>query len=165
MPRNRKAAAPAIATVLAALGVFAACVLAPTHRAAARMDTALPGLAWMTGCWQTGGGETREVWTRGTDDIYFGFNVVERNGALAFFEQLRLEKRAGGWVYVASPRGGTGVPFALTEHEDTAAAFTNPSHDFPQKIAYRRDGDTLTARASLSSGEDAREWHFSPCKE
>ena len=47
-----------------------------------------------------------------------------------------------------------GLP-RLVETGDSHAVFENDAHDFPQRIRYARDGDTLTATISDMSGEQS----------
>ncbi len=58
------------------------------------------------------------------------------------FEFLRVEPRADGVYYVASPSGQKETAFKLadkqTDGPDTIFTFTNAAHDFPQTIVYRR---------------------------
>ena len=37
------------------------------------------------------------------------------------------------------------VAFRLVRHDAASAIFENPAHDYPQRIVYTREGDTLTA--------------------
>ncbi len=48
------------------------------------------------------------------------------------------------------------------EITDSSAVFSNPDHDFPQRIIYLRgaDGDSLWARIEGEIGGSAREAHF-----
>ncbi len=50
--------------------------------------------------------------------------------------------------------------FRLVESGAGRAAFENADHDYPQRIAYVRDGDTLTATISLVDGSKARSWVY-----
>jgi hypothetical protein len=58
------------------------------------------------------------------------------------FEFLRIEPRADGVYYVAMPSGQREAAFRMgertTDGADTIFTFTNPAHDFPQTIVYRR---------------------------
>ncbi len=136
--------------------------------AAAAPASSPPALAadpdWLEGCWTTRSGETREVWARGADTLLFGYNVARKDDAVAFFEQLRLEKRDDGWAYFAYPRGNSPTRF---DEADAGAGWIevrNPAHDYPQRIKYARDGETLRAEISLIDGGDARVWDYKACK-
>ena len=58
------------------------------------------------------------------------------------YEFLRIERRADGVYYVAAPSGQKEDAFKLvsitTDDKDTIFTFSNPQHDFPQTIIYRR---------------------------
>ena len=50
--------------------------------------------------------------------------------------------------------------FRLVAREAASATFENAAHDYPQRITYARDGDTLTATISLLDGSKARRWVY-----
>ena len=58
------------------------------------------------------------------------------------------------------PQGGAPVAFALVRHDTASATFENPAHDYPQRIVYARDGDTLTATISAIDGSKPRSWSY-----
>lgn len=113
---------------------------------------------WLEGCWADPSSGTREVWQSAEPEILFGFNVVTRDGALRFFEQLRIMNSADGWVYAAYPKGVGPTEFFLEEAGDQSAVFLNPDHDYPQRIAYSRLENDLIMMISASDGGDARQW-------
>lgn len=108
----------------------------------------LDDLAWMTGSWSAtseDGTVSEEHWTTPAGRLMVGMHRDVRKDGGAFFEFLRIEETAEGIHYVASPRGGPATAFRLTGSTPHRAVFENPDHDFPQRIVYRRDGDTLCA--------------------
>ncbi|HEY0305271.1 MAG TPA: DUF6265 family protein, partial [Longimicrobiales bacterium] len=64
------------------------------------------------------------------------------------YEFLRLFERAGALVYAAQPSGQKPAEFTSTDITEGQITFTNPQHDFPQRIIYRlgRQHDSLFAR-------------------
>lgn len=66
-------------------------------------------------------------------------------GALREYELVVLRAVAGGAVYEAHPSGQKSAAFPVKEQAESSIVFENPTHDFPQRIGYRRDGDVLTA--------------------
>lgn len=58
-----------------------------------------------------------------------------------FGESLRIEARADGVFYVATPEGEPTTAFRLTRSTADEVVFENPQHDFPTTITYRRSGD------------------------
>ena len=111
-------------------------------------------LAWMTGCWKSPDGKAMEVWVRDSDAAYLGFGVATSEGVVRFYELLRVASNAEGELtYTAYPMGQASTTFTATEIGDQHITFTNPNHDYPQKITYRRKGDDLFAGTSAMDGE------------
>ena len=86
-----------------------------------------------------------------------------RGEALRSWESIRiLRKPDGTLAYVPMPNGGAPVEFALVKQGDRSIEFANPAHDFPQRIRYWREGDTLHAEIALIDGSRAMSWSYSP---
>ncbi len=119
-------------------------------------------LSPLAGCWETKNG-TREVWEQGAPDLWFGYNVVQRNGETVFFEDLRIEKAEETWTLVASPGGAAPTRFMLSHADQSAVAFENPDHDFPQRIRYRWNEGGLLAQAESLDGTDTQSWNYVRC--
>jgi len=121
-------------------------------------------LAFLTGSWaeKTERSETQEVWTAPRSDGMAAANTSLRGGKSGF-EFLRIVKRDDKIIYLASP-GGRQPPteFPMKELKDNRVVFENPTHDFPTRIIYQRDGDNLLARieGSIGGKERAMEWRF-----
>lgn len=144
------------AVVAAAWCFFAAC---------GEPDTpTLVDLAWMAGHWAATVGDVsmEEAWIGPQGGVMLGVHRNVRVGGTAFFEYLRIEDRGGQVVYIASPMGRGATEFTLVLVENRRVVFENPAHDFPQRIIYRREGDTLSARAEgLVDGQSrADEWEW-----
>ena len=93
--------------------------------------------------------------------VMLGASRSGRGEDLREFEFLRLHGGADGGVsYLAQPGGGAPVAFRLVRHDAASAIFENPAHDYPQRITYAREGDTLTATISLIDGSNARRWVY-----
>lgn len=120
-------------------------------------------LAWMAGCWEHEDGGTREVWSGSQDGLYFGYSVTRRDGRVVAFEDLRITPGPSGPVYSASPNGSAATAFTLSSSEGWAATFDNAEHDFPQRIAYRRDGERMEATISLIDGSEAMAFAMRRC--
>jgi len=119
-------------------------------------------LDWLTGCWQSEDGATREVWSPSQDGYYFGYSVVLNDGHAVFFEQMRVDP-APLPVFNAYPRGEGPFAFTATEIAAQSITFANPDHDFPQKIKYWRDGDLLKATISHMDDSSAGQFSFTGC--
>jgi hypothetical protein len=108
----------------------------------------LAGLGWIAGSWQGGmGGRTyEEQWLRPAGGTMIGMSRTLANGKTVAYEFLQIRKEGEDVFYVAQPNGGPKTPFKLVKRSENEAVFENKEHDFPQRILYRRDGDSLVAR-------------------
>ena len=101
--------------------------------------------AWLTGAWHSDGG-AEELWTAAAGRTMLGVGRTVVQGGTMAFEFMRIEERADGLVFVAHPSAGAGVEFRRTACRPDLLRFENPTHDFPQRIEYRRTGaDTMEA--------------------
>ena len=120
-------------------------------------------LGWMAGRWESreGGRWTEESWAAPRAGMMLGYSRSGRGESLGEFEFLRIEAGADGVpVYLAQPGGGPPVGFPLARADRSGATFENPAHDFPQRISYRRDGDTMVATISAMDGSHAMSWTY-----
>jgi len=113
------------------------------------MASSISELSWMMGTWRTeqDGRRSEEYWSRSNDSTLIGLGRTFQDEHQVFIEYLAIEERPDDLVYMASPNGR--VPpteFRLVESGPTKAVFANPNHDFPQRLIYERDGDTMHAR-------------------
>lgn len=120
-------------------------------------------LDWMTGCWQSADGDTREVWSASEDGYYFGYSVVLKDGHAVFFEQMRIDP-APLPIFNAYPDGQGPFPFPASEISERRVEFANPEHDFPQKITYWRNGESLNATISRMDDSGRGAFSYLPCE-
>jgi hypothetical protein len=121
-------------------------------------DQQLAALAWLAGTWRS---DTYTAhYSSPEGGLILSYSKQYENGRLVFFEQERFEVRGGRVVEAPSPKGvPSPVVFTLTtldlaRHE---AVFENPTHDFPTRLSYRREGDRLHIRVE---GPDGRGFGF-----
>lgn len=119
--------------------------------------------AWLAGCWESEDGAVRETWSAPEAGYLFGHGLTLRNGEAVFFEQLRIEPGPPP-VYAANPRGQAPTAFTVVETGPSAFRAENPAHDFPQVIAYAREGEHLVATISRSDGSGARRFAYRLCR-
>ena len=120
-------------------------------------------LAWMAGQWTREAGDrwTEESWTLPRGGVLLGHSRSGRGDSLREFEFLRVQAGADGVpAYIAQPGGRAPVVFPLVRRDGMSATFENPAHDYPQRIAYARDGNTMTATISLIDGSKPMRWTF-----
>ncbi len=114
---------------------------------------------WIEGEWVTtdGDSEFREGWVIGGDATREGISCVGRGGGVKGLGRALVEARSDGLYYVADPDGQQVTTFRLTKSEPGVALFSNPTHDWPQFIEYRRRGERLEASASgMKDGKERR---------
>lgn len=120
-------------------------------------------LAWMSGRWLTGenGRWTEEIWSGPRGGTLMGFSWTGEGAAIDAYEYIRVQPGEDDEIiYLAQPNGGPGVGFYLVRAEGMTATFENPTHDFPQRIHYVRDGDTMVATISRMDGSNAMSWTY-----
>src|SRR4029450_8179304 len=61
------------------------------------------------------------------------------------WEFLIIRQGPRGLDYVAKPSGQPESTFTAARALANEVGFENPHHEFPQRISYKRDGDSLTA--------------------
>ena len=123
-------------------------------------------LGFMVGCWRSADGVNQEVWSAPMGNVMFGYATTMQGGALAFFEQSRIDLRAARAAYTASPDGQR--PVVFTEAPAGVAGsvtFENAEHDFPQRITYRTTKTGLGATISKLDGSRATQYAWTKCKD
>lgn len=105
-------------------------------------------LSWMAGYWLSceGGREVSETWTDPRGGLMAGVTVTVGRSGQGSLEFTRIWPVGERLAFLAQPGGVPATVFPLIEATANRAVFENPDHDFPQRIVYARDGDTLTAR-------------------
>jgi|GEM_PF-127635 len=145
---------------LAAVTMFSATSFAQEAAGGPTVDS----LAWMAGHWsgEAEGRVTEEVWMEPAGGIMPGLNRSFAPRGKASFENLRIVQSRKSIAYIANPGGSGETEFMLKESGEQSVTFENPNHDFPQKIIYRRDGNTLTARIEGTIGGQLQsmEWKW-----
>lgn len=122
----------------------------------------LADLSWMNGYWvnQENGTASEELWSTSKGGMMIGMNRSIYANGRSSFEFLRIVESEGKIIYLASPGGQSPTPFTLTQSTDKNAVFENMENDFPQRIIYSREGNTMTARIEDTSGENGMQWSW-----
>src|SRR3954468_2780120 len=128
------------------MSVLALLVVALFGQTAATRPT-IKDVGWIAGCWELdrNGRHIVEHWLPAEAGTMIGLSRTVAGGKTTEWEFLIIREAAAGLEYVAKPSGqpeGTFKAATATEHDVT---FENPSHDFPKRILYKREGDALTA--------------------
>ena len=145
----------------AAWGLIVVCAVGS---APAMDDVTLQDLAWIAGAWsgKKGNMVTEEHWTAPRGGMMLGLHRDVMVSGKAAFEYLRIEQEIDGIFYLASPQGREATPFRLVEVGERRAVFTNPDHDFPQRITYWIEDGELCARIEGESNGRRRtlDWRW-----
>jgi Domain of unknown function (DUF6265) len=146
----------------------------PAPDRATESHSRLGDLAFMAGCWRgaSGGGATiDEYYTPPSENLMLGVSRYTKGGKVSSYEFTTIASRGDSdLVLTPRPSGQSPVDFSLAKLEPGSATWSNPKHDFPQVIAYRRLGkDSLVARIEGpgSGGPRSSEWRMGkvPCSE
>lgn len=116
-------------------------------------------LGWMSGCWELRSARrlTQEHWMPPLGGMLLGMSRTAIDSAVREHESLRIVSGPDGLRYVARPADQPETSFLAVTVSDTAVAFENPAHDFPQRIEYvKRGADSLVARISGPRGGERR---------
>jgi hypothetical protein len=102
---------------------------------------------WMSGCWDSSrnGRHVIEYWMPPEGGTLIGVSRTVADGRTVEWEFLMVREGQKGLEYVAKPSGQPEAVFVSTRVSPTEVIFENPTHDFPQRIIYKRDGDALVA--------------------
>ena len=124
--------------------------------------------AWMAGCWEMRSGDkwTEECWSAPRGGMMIGYGRSGTGGALDFWEVMHIEMvetddpAIDPLTFHGAPRGEKRTAFAWDRSAGPGVAFVNTGHDFPQRISYRREGETLVATVSMIDGTRAESWRY-----
>ncbi len=119
---------------------------------------------WMAGYWLScaNSEQVSETWTSGGKDLLLGSNVTRAKDG-THFEMMRIGKGSGGGLSLfSSPDGVPPTEFALKSQDANRVVFENPTHDFPQRVIYARDGKNLIARieGKMNGRDQAMDWRY-----
>lgn len=118
-------------------------------------------LAWLAGRWecQIWGGTFEEQWSVPRAGSMLGHGRLMRSDRTVFVETMAIEADPTGTLVLYVRPGGhkseaKPTPFRLLEISKDSLVWSNPEHDFPQRIAYQREGEQLTVQ--LNGVEDGK---------
>lgn len=108
----------------------------------------------LVGAWASDDGSTRERWV-GVGEHLVGVGFVSRDDveASASFEVMLIHRVDGHAIFTALPGGTAIVDFGVGT-EPNLLRLTNPEHDDPTQIVYRREGARLAVALDGAAGLD-----------
>ena len=137
------------------------CLLASITIACQAETAGIEKLSFLSGCWAGAG--TEEVWLKPQGGTMLGMSRTVKGGRTVFTEFLHIASAPDGGLVlnVQLKLAGKSTQFRLTELKDGAVTFSNPEHDYPQRIIYRREADgSLFARIEGSVSGKQRQDDF-----
>jgi hypothetical protein len=107
----------------------------------------LKDVAWIAGCWNStrNGRHVAEHWMPPEGGTMMGVSRTTMGEKTTEWEFLIIRRGTQGLDYVAKPSRQPEATFTASRASANEVIFENPAHDFPKRIIYKRDGDTLTA--------------------
>jgi hypothetical protein len=145
---------------------------APTPRPPTSLRPTLEDLGFMAGCWRgasEGGAVIHEYYTPPSENLILGVSRYTKGGRVTSYEFATIAAQGDSdLVLTPRPEGQSPADFNLTKLQPGMAVWSNPRHDFPQVISYRRLGsDSLAARIEGPGpgGTQSSEWKMGkvPC--
>jgi hypothetical protein len=138
---------------------LAAMTQPPASAAAAPSVT---DVAWLAGCWDStrNGRRVVEHWLPPEGGTMMGVSRTTMGEKTIEWEFMIIRKGGTGLEYVAKPSRQPEATFIASRATANEVLFENPAHDFPQRVGYKRDGDTLTAWIEGTAGGQNRRIEF-----
>jgi len=107
-------------------------------------------LSWLNGKWlrtnPQPGQSGYETWSNVSATKLTGQGVTLEGNETVFVEQLELSIKDNEIFYIVSVTGEPKpVYFRMTSIAEDAFVCENPTHDFPKKISYTRNGNRIKA--------------------
>ncbi len=121
-------------------------------------------LSWLAGHWvqEEVNGWAEESWTPPRGGTMLGTGLTGKDSKARSFEFMRIAEspQDGRPVFWGSPGGRAPVPFPMVKQALYEVVFENPTHDYPTRISYRRDGKMLIATTSGPGGSNPQTWRY-----
>ena len=121
-------------------------------------------LDWLAGTWvqEKPGAFVREMWLPPRDGAMAGVTLTTRPGKAPIVEFAKITVEPEGITFTAIVGKQPPTPFIMLPGKDGEAVFENKTHDFPQRVFYRRCGADLCAGIEgVMNGKAKREeWRY-----
>ncbi len=104
-------------------------------------------VAWLTGCWEynTEARTVEEHWMTPRGHTMLGAGRTVQGEKLLEFEMVLIREQDGHLAYQAHPSGQPSTVFLSRSIGEREIVFENLKHDFPQRVGYKREEDSLVA--------------------
>ena len=130
-----------------ALGLYAIVLFATATNGVAQGSATVEQVAWLTGCWEykTEKRTVEEHWMAPRGHTMLGAGRTVQGEKLLEFEMVLIREQDGQLAYESRPSAQPMAVFLSRTIAEREVVFENLRHDFPQRIGYKRDGDSLLA--------------------
>ena len=110
-------------------------------------STRVEQVAWLAGCWEdsTAQRTVEEQWMAPRGHTMLSAGRTTRGDTVVAYEMVLIREQGGQLAYEAHPSGQPSAVFLSRTISENEVVFENLQHDFPQRVGYRRDGDSLRA--------------------
>lgn len=111
-----------------------------------KQKVVLHDLSWILGTWQVDNEDQFEEWIKINESLYRGKTYKLRNNDTLIQEIIELVHNEQGVFYVpqvTNQNDGNPISFRLVSYENKLAIFENKLHDFPQRIEYHFQSDSM----------------------
>lgn len=133
-------------------------------------EVSVTDFGWLSGCWASEDQEegSGEMWTTPAGGVLLGTSRTVKNGRTVAYEFMQIREIAPGEIsLIALPSGQSRTEFKLLSARAFELVFENPTHDFPQRVIYRREDSRLIGRieGTVNGSERAADFamHEIPC--
>ena len=139
--------------LLAVLGIASSAVA---------QTASIKDVAWLQGCWEQRDGDrvVEERWMPPRAGGMIGVGRTTRGEKLIEHEYIVLTERDGRLAYEAHPSGQATATFMSRPMAGHEVVFEDPTHDFPQRVHYKRTATGLDAEISLADGKKPVRWNY-----
>lgn len=120
-------------------------------------------VSWISGCWlgDVDGAKYEECWTSPLGNFMQGSGRMVKGDKILMREHVTIEKEGEdlvmyilGYGEKLKPEEQGTIGFKLVKASKNEAVFENPTHNYPQRIVYTKDGKNgLIARIELIDGK------------
>lgn len=114
-------------------------------------------LDWILGNWKrtndSEGTQTYESWTKKSNTKYIGLGYTLKNKDTVFKENIHLVKLKEQWVFKVIGVNETPTLFKFISNTTNSFTCQNLQNEFPKRIKYSFDGESLKAIISDDNNE------------
>lgn len=96
---------------------------------------------------------TFEIWEKDDSNNYFGLGFTLQNGDTIFKEEMLLIKMKKEWLFEVSGVNEDITPFYVRSHSKQSFMSENEENEFPKRIEYSFQNDSLKAKISDNNNE------------